>query len=79
MDEYFAAIPVSNSTVLCVGGVTQRETEQAQESGIEIDGRGYYLFLARVSEPRRPIHLLAKFFSACEAGLIARLLAAQLT
>jgi hypothetical protein len=73
-----AAIPVSNSTVLCVGGITRRETELAQESGIDVDGRGYYLFLARVSEPRRPIHLLAKFFSQVEAGLIARLIAAQL-
>jgi hypothetical protein len=78
MDEYFSAIPVSNSTVLCVGGITRQETEQARESGIEIDGHGYYLFLARVSEPRRPIHLLAKFFSAVEAGLIARLIASQL-
>jgi hypothetical protein len=78
MDEYFAAIPVSNSTVLCVGGMTRRETGLAQESGLEIDGLGYYLFLARVNEPRRPIRLLAKFFSQVEAGLIARLLAAQL-
>jgi hypothetical protein len=75
MDEYFAAIPVNNATVLCVGGVTRAEAQQAQDSGIPIDGHGYYLFLANVSEPRQPIQLLAKFFSEFEAGRIARLLA----
>jgi hypothetical protein len=77
MDEYFAAIPVSNATVLCVGGVTRTEAEQARDSGVEIDGHGYYLFLANASEPKQPIQLLAKFFSEFEAGRIARLLAAH--
>ena len=78
MDEYFAAFPITNSTFLCVGGITRRETELAQENGVDIDGQGYYLFLARANEPRTPVHLLAKFFSEFEAGLIARLIAGRL-
>ena len=77
MDEYFAAMPVTNATMLCVGGVTRTEAEQARSDGVEIDGRGYYLFLANASAPREPIQLLAKFFSEFEAGRFARLLAAQ--
>jgi hypothetical protein len=77
MDEYFAAIPVSNATLLCVGGVTSSEAEQARDSGVDIDGHGYYLFLANAAEPRQPIQLLAKFFSQFEAGRIAKLLSAQ--
>jgi hypothetical protein len=76
MDEYFAEIPLSNATVLCVGGVTRREAELARDGGIDIDGTGYYLFLANASEPKQPIQLLAKFFSESEAGRIARLLSA---
>jgi hypothetical protein len=75
MDEYFAAIPVSNATLLCVGGVTRAEAEQARESGVQIDGHGYYLFLASADQPKQPVQLLAKFFSEFEAGRIARLLA----
>jgi hypothetical protein len=76
MDEYFAAMPVNNATVLCVGGVTRTEAEQARDAGINIDGHGYYLFLANASEPRQPIQLFAKFFSELEAGRMARLLSA---
>ena len=77
MDEYFAAMPVNNATVLCVGGITNVETERARDGGLDVDGRGYYLFLANASEPREPIQLLAKFFSELEAGRVARLLAAH--
>ena len=77
MDEYFAAMPVTNATVLCVGGVSGREVQQAQEDGIEIDGRGYYLFLANETEPKQPIQILAKFVSEIQAGQFARLLAAR--
>jgi hypothetical protein len=76
MEEYFAAIPISNATVLCVGGITRKEAAHARDGGIEIDGQGYYLFLANASEPKQPIQLLAKFFSEFEAGRIARMLAA---
>ena len=77
MDEYFAALPINNATVLCVGGVTRAEAEQARDGGIEADGYGYYLFLANAAEPKQPIQLLAKFFSEFEAGRIARLLSAR--
>jgi hypothetical protein len=77
MDEYFATIPVNNATVLCVGGITRVEAEQARESGLAIDGHGYYLFLANASAPRQPIQLLAKLFSDFEAGRLARVLAAH--
>jgi hypothetical protein len=75
MDEYFAAIPVNNATVLCVGGITRAEAELARDSGINVDGHGYYLFLANAAAPKQPIQFLAKFFSELEAGRIARLLA----
>jgi hypothetical protein len=77
MEEYFAVMPVNNATVLCVGGITRKEAEQASDAGIEIDGHGYYLFLASASEPKQPIQLLARFFSELEAGKIARLLSAH--
>jgi hypothetical protein len=45
----------------------------AIEDGADIDGQGYYLFLASAEEPKQPIRLLAKFFSAMEAEAAARL------
>jgi len=74
MDEYFATMPVTNATVLCVGSVTRAETERAKDDGLEIDGTGYY---ANATAPREPIQLLAKFFSEFEAGRFARMLAVQ--
>jgi hydroxymethylglutaryl-CoA reductase len=78
MDEYFAAMPMTNATKLCVGGITRSETERACDDGIGVDGRGYYLFLANEADPRQPIRILAKFVSDLEAGRFARLLEAQL-
>lgn len=77
MDEYFASMPVTNATVMCVGGVTTREVQQANDDGLDIDGRGYYLFLATETEPKQPIQILAKFVSEVEAGRFARLLASR--
>jgi hypothetical protein len=77
MDEYFAATPMTNAIVLCVGSVTRAETERAREEGIDIDGSGYYLFLANAVTPKQPIQLLGKFFSEFEAGRFAKLLAAS--
>jgi hypothetical protein len=77
MDEYFAAMPVNNATVLCVGGITHKEAERARDLGLEVDGHGYYLFLANASEPNQPVQLLAKLFSELEAGRLARLLSAH--
>lgn len=79
MDEYFAALPLTNATRLCVGGVTRAESDRARDDGLDIDGRGYYLFLANEAEPRQPIQILAKFVSDLEAGRLARLLAAHST
>jgi len=44
---------------------------------LEVDGTGYYLFLADESRPEQPIEILAKFFSESEAARIARLLDAK--
>jgi hypothetical protein len=72
MDEYFAAMPVTNATVLCVGGVTRSEAERAREEGLDVDGSGFYLFLAQEGARERPIQILAKFFSELEAMNFAR-------
>lgn len=74
MDVHFAALTVRNSKVLCVGSITRAEAEAARDSGIEIDGSGYYLFLADEASPRAPISVLAKFLSETEAAQAARLL-----
>lgn len=77
MDEYFATAPMTNATLLCVGGITRAETAAAQETGLNIDGTGYYLFLANESRPEQPIEILAKFFSEAEAARAARLFIAK--
>jgi hypothetical protein len=77
MDEYFAAMPVTNATVLCVGGVTRAEAEAARDDGLDIDGKGYYLFLANEGAPERPIEILARFFSEMEAARFAMVLEAR--
>lgn len=77
MDEYFAAMSITNATKLCVGGITRSETERANEDGTNIDGRGYYLFIANEAEPKQPIQILAKFISELEADRFARILAAR--
>ena len=74
MDEYFASTPVSNATLLCVGGITRAETIAAREAGLKIDGSGYYSFLADESQPEQPIEILARFVSEAEAARLARLL-----
>lgn len=73
MDEYFGSIPVSNSTLLCVGGITNSETDCAREEGLDFDGTGYYLFLASSAEPAKPIEVLAKFATVAAAEKLARL------
>lgn len=76
MDEYFASTPITNATLLCVGGITRAETVAAQEAGLEVDGKGYYLFLADETQPSQPIEVLAHFVSEVEASRLARLLGA---
>lgn len=74
MDEYFAAVPLGNSAVLCVGGITRAEAREAVDSGAPIDGCGYYLFLADACEPRKPVELLGTLLSPSHASRLATLL-----
>jgi hypothetical protein len=78
MSEYFASIPISNSTRLCVGTITRAEAEAASVEGLPVDGRGYYLFLADEASPSTPIQILASFVSAYEAATAARLFGTKL-
>jgi hypothetical protein len=74
MSEFLGSAPLTNKTLLCVGGITQREAERVREQGHETTGLGYYLFLADQSEPSKPIEVLAEFYSAGAAEKVARLL-----
>lgn len=77
MDEYFAATPITNATVLCVGGITRAEAEAARGDGISVDGSGYYLFVADEGSPDRPIEILAKLVSDEAASKLARMFELQ--
>lgn len=74
MSRYFAAIPVSNARLLCVGGVSEREAAEARGLDLDVDGSGYYLFLAEADRPSEPIEILAKFYSPDQAEYAASLL-----
>ncbi|WP_143596163.1 hypothetical protein [Tistlia consotensis] len=76
MDEIVGAVPVSNSATLCIGGISSAEAERAREAGHDLDGMGYYLFLASQDDPEKPIEVLAKFWSASAAERLARMIAA---
>jgi hypothetical protein len=73
MDEYFAATSLTNATVLCVGAITRKETEAARGDGLDVDGTGYYLFLADEGAPDEPIQLVGKIFSPLHAERLSRL------
>ncbi len=73
MDEHFGYINISNSTSLCVGGITNTEANQAKEGGMEIDGFGYYLFLSSETNPTESIEIIAKVPDADAAEKLARL------
>lgn len=77
MDEYFGTRPVSNAVNLCVGGITKSESARAQESGIDNDGTGYYLYLANQLDFTKPIEVLARFESVSAAEKLARLMRAD--
>jgi hypothetical protein len=77
MSDYFAAMPASNSSVLCVGSITRSEAACAKLDGFDIDTHGYYLFLARHDDPAEPIHILARFFTPLEAERAARIFQAK--
>lgn len=73
MEDYFAAMPITNATAICVGGITSAEADRAREDGLEIDGLGFYLFIADQAEPSKPIQVLAKFACPTAAERLARL------
>jgi len=75
MEEYFARLAITSGQCLCVGSITAAEAERARSDGIDVDGYGYYVFLADESDPSRPIEILAKFVSLAAAERIARLIA----
>lgn len=77
MDDLVGAISLTNSAVLCIGGITHNEAQRARDQGQDIDGSGYYLFLASRDDPNKPIEVLAKFWSASDAERIARMVAAD--
>jgi hypothetical protein len=62
LKEFFAIGGPANATILCIGSVTRAETERAKNDGLEIDGTGYYLFLANATAPREPFSCLQGFF-----------------
>jgi hypothetical protein len=72
MDMHLAAMPLTNATFVCVGGITAAEAENARSDGYDVDGFGYYLFLAEETAPEKPIQVLAKFYSSDEATAFAR-------
>ena len=77
MDEYFGAMNVTNAKVLCVGGITRKEAEAARGDGLDIDGTGYYIFLADQSAPKAPVQILGQLFSPLHAAALSRLLGQQ--
>lgn len=77
MDEIVGAVPVSNSATLCIGGITGAEAKRAREAGHDLDGTGYYLFLASEDDPKKPIEVLAKLWSASAAERLARIMRAD--
>lgn len=73
MSERFAAIPLSNARLLCIGGITRSESREAAATGLNVDDSGYYLFLASADRPSEPIEILAKFLSPDQAERAADL------
>lgn len=74
MSINFAAIPVSNARLLCIGGITSAEARDARDMGHDIQENGFYLFLAAADQPSSPIEILAKFLSCDEAEKAASLM-----
>ena len=74
MDGHFAATKLTNTTLLCVGGITRKEAEAARSDGLDISGQGYYLFLANEEAPDEPVRLLGQIFSADHADRLSRML-----
>lgn len=74
MSVHFASMALTNATHVCIGTITDREAESLKADGHDVDGLGYYLFLASEADPSAPIEVLGKFFDASHATRLARLL-----
>jgi hypothetical protein len=74
MEEYFGTTSLSNASMLCVGPITRKEAEAARNDGLDVDGVGYYLFIADGGSPGEPIQLIGKVFSPHHASKLARAL-----
>lgn len=79
MDEYFGAMSLTNAMVLCVGGITTREADAARSDGLDVDGVGYYLFLADEASPHEPVQILGKLFSPMHAQQLSRMMEKTVT
>lgn len=79
-DESFAALPLIDGKLLCVGSITRAEAAAASaDIGLSIDGLGYYLFIAEQARPNEPIEVLAKFLTETAALALARSFATTVT
>lgn len=54
VDEVFGVTTLSNSSVLCVGSITRKESKSARKNGFEAHGTDYFLFLASQSKSQKP-------------------------
>jgi hypothetical protein len=74
LPDYFASIPINGTSVACVGGITTKEAEIASADGVQIDGMGYYLYVADSKDLKKPIEVMAKFISESQAARFARMI-----
>lgn len=79
MDDYFASIPLGDSTTLCVGTITHGEADAVQSDGEQVTGFGYYLFLADAAQPMKPIEVLGSLLSPAHAAKLVALFNAPVT
>jgi hypothetical protein len=67
-----AVATLSNKESLCIGEITLREAELAQQSNPEFDGYGLYLVDVDNNSPSEPGRILAKFASEDAAAYLAK-------
>lgn len=63
---------LSNKESLCIGEITDRESELACEDNPSFDGYGLYLLAVDNQSPRSPARVLAKFASEDAARSLAQ-------
>ncbi len=77
MEEYYSETPISNSKILCVGAITQKEAELAGQDAPFCDGFGYYLYIVDSANPKSGAQVLAKVASEEAAQNLSRLLSSR--